>query len=64
MTTTPIPVAAPAADPAPAASGQQCGRCRQWFPVDPGPDGGAAGDWWACPPCHDALFPNRPARAS
>ena len=65
MTTIPIPVAAPDADSGtPAPTGVQCGRCRQWFPVGPGPEGGAAGDWWACPPCHDALFPNRAKRTS
>jgi hypothetical protein len=65
MTPSPNPVAVVAGDPGPpATSGQQCGRCRQWFPADSGPDGGAAGDWWACPPCHDALFPNRAQRSS
>ncbi len=63
MTTSPISVAASADDPSPTGPGQQCGRCRQWFPADAGPDGGAAGDWWACPPCHEALFPNRAKRS-
>ena len=68
----PIPVAAPAADAtAPDATADdatdhaadlQCGRCRQWFPR--AADTGAVGDWWACPPCHDALFPNRANRSS
>ncbi len=61
MSPTPVPVTDPATPP---GAGLQCGRCRKWFPVDPGPDGGAAGDWWACPPCHDALFPNRAQRSS
>lgn len=65
MTLSPTPVAAPAADlDAPAPSGHQCGRCRQWFPVSASSDGAAPGDWWACPPCHEALFPNRAGRAS
>jgi hypothetical protein len=64
MSLSPVPVAAPDAAPDPTvAPDRQCGRCRQWFAGDAGPDGTAAGDWWACPPCHDSLFPNRAKRS-
>lgn len=63
MPPSPTPVAAPAADETTDHAGDhQCGRCRQWFPRTEGT--GAVGDWWACPPCHDALFPNRSKQAS
>ena len=33
---------------------RQCGRCRQFFPVDVSTSPQAK--WWACPPCHRRLF--------
>ena len=36
----------------PAAT-RQCGRCRQFVSVDPAV---TLPGWWACPPCHLALF--------
>jgi hypothetical protein len=37
---------------------RQCGRCRLEFPGDPSLDPSRAPTWWACPPCHAALFPD------
>jgi hypothetical protein len=33
---------------------RQCGRCRQFFPVDASATPQAK--WWACPTCHRRLF--------
>ena len=50
-----------ATDGAPSAEQgfRQCGRCRLWFDEDQESVGIGRDDWWACPPCHDALFPNK-----
>jgi len=36
---------------------RQCGRCRQFFPVDS--SASPQGKWWACPDCHHTLFDGR-----
>jgi hypothetical protein len=38
---------------------RQCGRCRQFFPADPGLHASAVNDWWSCPACHEAIIPGQ-----
>jgi hypothetical protein len=40
--------------------GRQCGRCRKFVTFDPATASteAPAPTWWACPPCHVALFGN------
>lgn len=40
---------------------RQCGRCRQYFALDPTLAPGAIHDWWLCEPCRDKLMGTRPA---
>jgi hypothetical protein len=40
---------------------RQCGRCRQFFPADPGLHPSAVNDWWSCPACHEAIIPGQKA---
>ena len=44
------------------AETRQCGRCREFFPVDDSPLGVYHPNWWLCPPCHDKLIGTGPPR--
>lgn len=37
---------------------RQCGRCRLFFPAEPGTPLRALQDWWACTGCRAALIPD------
>ena len=53
------PAVAVDGDPSAEQGFRQCGRCRRWFDEDQETAGIGRDDWWSCPPCHDALFPNK-----
>ena len=41
---------------------RQCGRCRQFFPVDDKPLEVDHPSWWLCPACHEKLIGSDPPR--
>jgi hypothetical protein len=57
---SPIPAVA-TADQSPPSPRRQCGRCRAFFAAEADLDARSLAEWWACPPCHAALFPAKTA---
>jgi hypothetical protein len=52
------------AQPSTEALTRQCGRCREHFAIEAGPDGSTPRDWWVCDTCRAALFPRRGVTAN
>lgn len=42
---------------------RQCGRCRKLFEGDANLHPKAQPEWWACQPCRESLFGDRPRQA-